>query len=391
MLTYLRDTLQTNEQPKEVNVFLERSQWNDLANRLSHYFYGISLSKYGDSHNGFIFVSYQLVGISPKYAGISSNSLKQCITFDICDFLEEETGCVIPIYIDIFNSTELKVLIPYNRATLSKLESYARSKAQREQHKNILPQRKSLLLKHCKTKSATLTFGIIREEYIAKGLLLPITINLQTHPHILLTGSSGSGKSYLLKIMISQILERKDIFEVWIGDYKNSPDFRYLNILPHYAADKDVITLIFDYYTLFQNVKSGNLHINYVPVLILDEYPAMIMHLELTDKTLATSIKLMIADLLMSGRSIQNTMFPVWLTAQRPDATIFSSGGARDNFMVKIALGNLSNEAKRMFTDNVAALPQNTYKRGEGLISIDGREVEELYVPEVANMDEFYP
>lgn len=387
-LSYLKKSSETSELRKvEIPVFLERSQWKQLGTLLKPYFLNIALNGYGYYQDGFIFVSYALVGRSSKYQNIDDNSILQCVTYDICNYLENQIGCVVPIHIIIFNETELKFLIPYNRIAWSKLNSRRKNYLLEGDLLSNNNKQFRLTLKHY--YPYRLTFGVRREELIGKGIPISIGVNLLTHPHILLTGSSGSGKSYLLKILVSQVLERKGTFMVWFGDYKNSPDFRYLKPLPHYAAGKDVITLIHEYYDLFQNVLTGEIQITTIPILILDEYPALITSLEQSDKKEAESIKKIITELLMLARSVENLPFPIWITAQRPDANMFGSGGARDNFMVRIALGNLSNEAKRMFTSEVSGLPNNTYGRGQGLISIDGQDVQEIYIPEIVNMDTF--
>ena len=387
-ISYLKKSGESTELRKvEIPVFLERSQWKQLGILLKPYFLNIALNGYGHYQDGVIFVSYALVGRSGKYQNVDDNSILQCITYDICNYLESQIGTVVPIHVIIFNDTELRFIIPYNRMAWHKIRSTCKKKRLEGNLSLNQNNRFSLHLKHY--QPYMIIFGVIREELIGKGIPITIRANLLTHPHILLTGSSGSGKSYLLKILVSQVLERKGTFEVWFGDYKNSPDFRYLNPLPHYASGKNVIALIHEYYALFQDVLNGKIKITTIPILILDEYPALITYLEQADKKEAESIKKIITELLMLGRSVENISFPIWITAQRPDANIFGAGGARDNFMVRIALGNLSGEAKRMFTSDVSELPHNTYGRGQGLISIDGQDILEIYIPEIVNMDTF--
>lgn len=51
----------------------------------------------------------------------------------------------------------------------------------------------------------------------------PVTVNLAHIPHILLGGSTGSGKSVLLKLLLMQALH-KDA-EVYIADFKGGVDY----------------------------------------------------------------------------------------------------------------------------------------------------------------------
>lgn len=71
-----------------------------------------------------------------------------------------------------------------------------------------------------------------KEEYLSpdnfvltlgEGYIGPVTIDLSKIPHILLGGSTGSGKSVLLKLLLMQAL-RKDA-EVYIADFKGGVDF----------------------------------------------------------------------------------------------------------------------------------------------------------------------
>ena len=64
-------------------------------------------------------------------------------------------------------------------------------------------------------KSFVLTLG--------KSYTGPVTVNLAHIPHILLGGSTGSGKSVLLKLLLMQALH-KDA-EVYIADFKGGVDF----------------------------------------------------------------------------------------------------------------------------------------------------------------------
>ena len=50
----------------------------------------------------------------------------------------------------------------------------------------------------------------------------PVTVNLAHIPHILLGGSTGSGKSVLLKLLLMQALHKGA--EVYIADFKEMPD-----------------------------------------------------------------------------------------------------------------------------------------------------------------------
>ena len=51
----------------------------------------------------------------------------------------------------------------------------------------------------------------------------PVTVNLAHIPHILLGGSTGSGKSVLLKLLLMQALQKGAM--VWVADFKGGVDY----------------------------------------------------------------------------------------------------------------------------------------------------------------------
>lgn len=58
---------------------------------------------------------------------------------------------------------------------------------------------------------------------LGESLMGPVTVNLANIPHILLGGSTGSGKSVLLKLLLMQALHKGA--EVYIADFKGGVDF----------------------------------------------------------------------------------------------------------------------------------------------------------------------
>jgi len=58
---------------------------------------------------------------------------------------------------------------------------------------------------------------------LGESLLGPVTVNLANIPHILLGGSTGSGKSVLLKLLLMQAVKKGAV--VCIADFKGGVDF----------------------------------------------------------------------------------------------------------------------------------------------------------------------
>ena len=80
---------------------------------------------------------------------------------------------------------------------------------------NVLPERIDWTDKYLSQDSFVLILG--------EGYIGPVAVDLATIPHILLGGSTGSGKSMLLKLLLMQSLHKGA--EVYISDFKGGVDF----------------------------------------------------------------------------------------------------------------------------------------------------------------------
>ena len=215
----------------------------------------------------------------------------------------------------------------------------------------------------------------------------PFHLPIESHPHLLLTGGSGSGKSYALFNIISDVVLSENNLKLYLADFKNSSDFRYLEGYPFYYHGDSAYEGIMQYYESFtkarQNGNNTKRHI-----LIIDEYPSLISYMTLKDKTdktkKANDILSAIGEILMQGRGLN---FGIWLTTQRADASLFANG-SRDNFHVIIALGNLSKEQKSMLFSDIE-IPSKIYQQGEGIILANGFGVKEIIFPYMKNLPEW--
>lgn len=215
---------------------------------------------------------------------------------------------------------------------------------------------------------------------------LPVESSIDSHPHALLTGSSGSGKSVALLFLLGKRLQADPDTCIYVCDFKNSADFRFLakSNYPYYFAGDDSFRGITKFYERFNAARqSGETGRRFL--LVFDEYPAFISRLQMQDKQEKTKkageVLNMVSEILMLGRGIG---FGVWIVTQRADASLFS-GGSRDNFMVLLALGRLSREQKGMLFSG-EELPDRVYQPGEGVILLDGREVKEVKIPWITDM-----
>jgi hypothetical protein len=213
---------------------------------------------------------------------------------------------------------------------------------------------------------------------------LPILLDVGSHCHSLITGASGSGKSYALLYLIGSILQSEPQTDIYFCDFKNSDDFSFLEGYQHYYAGDDCYDGVMEYYNDFCNARR-NRSISRRRVLVFDEYPAFINYLSGQDKQEKTKragdVLNAIAEILMLGRGIK---YGVWIVTQRADASLFANG-ARDNFMIVVGLGRMSKEQKGMVFSG-EEIPDKVFKCGEGMLLADGYEIQEVRYPKINNL-----
>ena len=219
------------------------------------------------------------------------------------------------------------------------------------------------------------------------GLKIPIQLDLSDHCNLLLTGCSGSGKSYALLYLLGSVLKSNEDIEIFFCDFKNSYDFSFLEDYPHYYSGDNCYDGITEYYRVFCSARQQR-EFTKKHLLICDEYPALVNYLQGQDKLnktkYASEVLSAISELLCLGRGIQ---FYTWIVTQRADNSLFANG-ARDNFIVVIGLGRLSKEQKGMLFSG-EELPERIYKKGEGILLADGYPLREVKFPFIRNIDDW--
>lgn len=208
------------------------------------------------------------------------------------------------------------------------------------------------------------------------GVFVPLEIDLESVCHWLIVGGSGSGKTIFLLYVLNRVLSTS--ITLYIADFKGSGDF--LHLAPYYAEFEACEVLIRNFYQHYQKLKKNKSKEKIL--LLFDEYAGFLVWLESQDKKRATEIKGMLAEILMQGRALPgggSAWF--WCVCQRADSIYFSHG-ARDNYMLTVALGRLSKESRGMLFSG-EELPEYTPGTGKGLISIPGRPVMAFQVPKI--------
>ena len=216
---------------------------------------------------------------------------------------------------------------------------------------------------------------------------VPLSLPIKSHCHALLTGSSGSGKSYALMYLLGCLLQETSEIDVYFCDFKNSEDFSFLKGYPHYYSGNECYKGVMTYYEKFCKART----VGRPPkrhILIFDEYPAFINYLSIKDKQEKTKnagdILGAVAEILMLGRGIS---YGVWIVTQRADASLFANG-ARDNFMIVVGLGRMSKEQKGMLFSG-EELPDKIYHQGEGCLLADGYPLYEVAYPQIRNITDW--
>ena len=232
-----------------------------------------------------------------------------------------------------------------------------------------------------------MNFGFNMGIFNDTGLKIPIQLDLSDHCNLLLTGCSGSGKSYALLYLLGSVLKSNEDIEIFFCDFKNSYDFSFLEDYPHYYSGDNCYDGITEYYRVFCSARQQR-EFTKKHLLICDEYPSLVNYLQGKDKAnktkYASEVLSAISELLCLGRGIQ---FYTWIVTQRADNSLFANG-ARDNFMVVIGLGRLSKEQKGMLFSG-EELPERIYKKGEGILLADGYPLREVKFPFIRNIDDW--
>lgn len=205
---------------------------------------------------------------------------------------------------------------------------------------------------------------------VGRGLRGPVTVNLAYIPHILIGGSTGSGKSILLKNLLMQAYQKGA--EVYISDFKGGVDFpRPWHEKCHMCFDEENLYALLS--MLVEILESRKIFFKTADVPNLAAYnrktgedlPRYIYACdelaEVLDKTglskeqkeLVCKIESQLSILARQGRAFGIHLI---LATQRPDATILS-GQIRNNIDCRIC-GRADNVLSQIILDSTDAADQ---------------------------------
>ena len=218
------------------------------------------------------------------------------------------------------------------------------------------------------------------------------------YPHGLVTGSTGSGKTYFLSYIVQTLMEQKATIK--ICDPKMSDLYQmglHLNLDSEYSINgiDKVLRLAVEEMERRQGIMFGEgskgfglnyLDYNLPPYFVLfDEVGAFMSRAETENKSVANSVKARLNNIVLMGRQLG--IFII-LSTQRPDAK-YISGDIRDNLSLRLALGSMSDDGKRMvFGSEGKDLILGEFETGKGFIFLDGTTLNPIpyKTPKMAKM-----
>jgi len=203
-----------------------------------------------------------------------------------------------------------------------------------------------------------------------------VKVNLTKIPHILLGGSTGSGKSILLKLLLMQCIKKGA--EVYIADFKGGVDFspawhQNCKIITEETELLDVLTMIVEELenrkVLFRESGCANLteyqkyHDAKRYIFACDEVAEVLDKTGLSkeQKEIVIKIESKLSVIARQGRAFGIHLI---LATQRPDANILS-GQIRNNIDYRVC-GRADNVLSQIILDNTDAADQIS-KDAQGL------------------------
>lgn len=210
------------------------------------------------------------------------------------------------------------------------------------------------------------------------GIKVPIMISAESH--MIIVGSSGSGKSTGLLYFMYKMMKCNDI-RLTICDFKASHEF--IGITDNYAEFENCYHKIKQYYEDFLSTPEAG---EGIKILVIDEIAGLLTHYSMNKATKdkAEEIRQIMSSILMLGRSRKCFL---WLSMQRFTSSIFpSASGAADNFHVCIGLGRLTVEGRKGLFAGEHFAEEDTldFGCGKGIILIDGEPIKSLIIPKVS-------
>ncbi|MEC0227348.1 helicase HerA domain-containing protein [Paenibacillus alba] len=209
-----------------------------------------------------------------------------------------------------------------------------------------------------------------------KGVIFYHSIDFNKTPHIMTVGASGSGKSYLNKLIVAKCILKVQNSKAIILDFK-ADDYKFARETPRlfeFNKAKEGLELA---YKEFSDRLQGNTDRSF-RLKLIEELGSMLTYYE---KKESEAIKSMIGNMIFMGRSLN---YHLLISTQRPDSSLFNAG-VRDSIST-IALGNLSKEGKHMLFSGFSELTDERHGQGSGFLLLEGSKLHSIKVPLITNV-----
>jgi hypothetical protein len=231
-----------------------------------------------------------------------------------------------------------------------------------------------------------LTLGYDLTAWHDYGAKIEITTDISpsTNSHMLISGMSGSGKTYAEQQIMARLTKAETHGEMIFADYKGDDTFAYLRESPRYYSFKNSYTALDTAYERLNARLSGEDTTRNPFTLVFDEYMASILALTNEDKKKAAETMNKVSEILLMGRSMSVRFV---CSCQRPDAVAFPVG-SRLNYGVVIVLGAyLRSIYEMLMPDHMDIVKEyvsiRPFSRGEGVVLLQGTELRFIKIPNI--------
>ena len=210
---------------------------------------------------------------------------------------------------------------------------------------------------------------------LAAGLKVPVRVDFASTPSLLLAAPSGSGKTYLLTWLLSQLAKKPG--QLILADFKGFDFIEMDGCKNYFRHDAVAEALNIAFETLQERMHDPGKATEPL-YFAVDEWSGFISSY---NKKEQDAFKQKMASLLMLGRGAGAGIFVI-MALQRADANYITG---RDNFGNALGLGRLSSESVRMLFQDEADQIQPK-GRGHGYLRTDGKPLREIVVPRIRDM-----
>lgn len=198
---------------------------------------------------------------------------------------------------------------------------------------------------------------------------------------MLICGSTGSGKSYLIYSIIIQLIHATNKCELFMADPKRSSMFVIGMAIngKNIACNMNEIIELLERFVDAMKIRQAEMesvlsekldadyrHFKFAPMyFIFEEYASFITMLQNEDKKTRDHVKSMLYSVVLMGRALGVFLI---IIMQKSDSSLIDTA-IRDNLPIKILLGNAEQTTVTTIYGTSTVLPDRICKRGEGFVT----------------------